>query len=209
MKVKPAVFLIRIKNNPVSMWEAGRTYERWTEKGFSVNLVDAYTPETYHNSPYKLNFELKRNKTNVRKFTESEKAVFFSHLAALDIAKRKASPSIIIEHDAKLIGDIPEEILKQRIVPLGHALRDGKQSILPCLAYMITPELAGYFVEDLTLRTITLNIDGYMWEFANSYAGPEHVYDYMLNVQQNEEFREDLGTTIDHGKRDHLPRDQW
>lgn len=209
MKIKPAVFLIRLKNNPVSMWEAGRTYECWTRQGYSVTLIDGYCPETYHESPYKLNFQIKKSHAGEREFTESEKAVFHSHLKALDIAKRKKSPSIIIEHDAHLIENPPDHILEKPLVLLGHAVREPRKILLPCLAYMINPELSGYFSDDLCIRKITLNIDGYLWNFADSYQGVEDKFKYQGCVIQNEEFREELGTTIDHGKKDHLPKSQW
>jgi hypothetical protein len=216
MKIKPAVFMIRIKTNPVSMWEAGRTYECWTRAGFDVTIIDACTPEDLKTStndsltyvdgyPEKLNFDTKKTNKKNLPFTETEKAVFFSHFKALSIAKRKKSKSIIIEHDACLVSDnLPEKMLNENIVFLGHTKRDEKILALPCLAYMIDAASAGYFMEDLSLRRITMNIDGYMHEFARSH-NPNNFKTYMENVRAQEEFREQLGTTIDHGNDKHLP----
>ena len=201
---KPQVFLIRIQDNPVSMWESGRSYQTWRSAGYNVALFDAITPKTYLDSEIKLTF---KKHWRGREFTETEKAVFYSHLSVLSLARRKSGPSIVIEHDAHLVKDLDLKKMEKEdidVAALGMCVRGNNKYQVPCLAYFINPALAGFFYDDMQMKDITKNIDGYFSEFIASY-GKGLREEYSEHVLACEEFRYELGTTIDHGNDKHLP----
>ena len=57
------------------------TIPKWKNEGFVVNLFNAITPKTIHNSITKLDFGYKNTKSTKTdiEFTETEKAIWYSH----------------------------------------------------------------------------------------------------------------------------------
>lgn len=54
-----------------------------------------------------------------RPFSETEKAIFYSHAKVLSIIARKTSPAIVIEHDAELVKPLPDDLNDMGIASLG------------------------------------------------------------------------------------------
>ena len=195
--MKPAVHMLRIKESPISMWFAGQSYVSWKNLGYEVNFIDAITPQTMDDYPNQLNFsDLKTSGKYQRPFSPTEKAVFYSHIKALNDARRKSSPSIIIEHDAELLCTLDPKILDCNIAALGHSLISERTKVTtPALAYYITPVIADLLYKYLLRTHIKSNLDAYVMNYMVKYNDDEKFNYHVLHLKD-----ESLGTTIDHPK---------
>jgi GR25 family glycosyltransferase involved in LPS biosynthesis len=192
---KPAVFLIRISDNPISMWFAGRSYESWTKAGYGVQIVEAVTPETMGDDGIKINIApIKKMGRQRRPFSETEKAIFYSHAKVLSIIARKTSPAIVIEHDAELIKPLPDDLNDMGIASLGCINGPGNRvSQTPALAYYIKPNIAKKLLEHLTTISCEGNVDAYINDYMKHY-GTNNKYISHVNHMMDST----LGTTIEH-----------
>lgn len=116
---RPPVLMIRIKGHELSEEFAEISRKSWEAQGFEVRYFDAVTPETMDDQSFKLRFaeklllrpnELKRHEEAKEKgfefkgvFSETEKAVWYSHLQVWrHVAYTTKEETIIAEHDARL-----------------------------------------------------------------------------------------------------------
>jgi len=204
---KPVVFLIRISDNPVSMWFAGRSYESWTKAGYGVQIVEAVTPATMGDDGIKINIApIKKMGRQRRPFSETEKAIFYSHAKVLSIIARKTSPAIVIEHDAELIKPLPEEELnKLDIASLGGIMgfpefagipnqpKSNSWRSTPALAYFIKPPTAKLLYNHLTTIKCEGNVDAYINDFMIKYGTNS-----KFNTHVNHMYDATVGNTIIH-----------
>lgn len=189
---KITVFLIRISDNPVSMWFAGRAAKSWENAGYNIEIVEAVKPETMDDQDYQLNFaDTKERGKTKRPYTETEKAVFYSHIKALEIASRKASPCIIIEHDAECIQPwLNPEIYDEEIVPLAVNAEP------PTVAYFIKAKAAKELVEHFKSIKIVGNLDHYVYHKMLEYRKADEMGLYRNIVMHN--IDPSIGSTIEH-----------
>ena len=126
--MRPEVWMIQIKDNPISMYYRGRVETSW--KDYDLRFYDAVTPATMQEEDFNhfLNFDKKRGTIE---FSETEKAVWYSHVNLWVKARRK--PIMIIEHDALLLESIDAEWFENDMVCFGHTGKNMKN--LPGLAY--------------------------------------------------------------------------
>lgn len=188
--LKPSVFVIRISDNPVSMWFAGRTTYSWESAGYQVQIVEAVTPETMDDQYDQLNFaSTKVHGQNKRPFTETEKAVFYSHIKVLEIAARKQSPSIIVEHDGECIQPwLNPSIYDEEIVPLANKM--------PAVGYFIRAKAAQELAKRLKITQLKGNLDFYIWEKMLEYNTSSEMNLYRNIVMHN--LDPSIGNTIEH-----------
>lgn len=185
--MKPEVWMIQIRDNPVSMYYRGRVEESW--KDYDLKFYDAVTPKDFENENFNhfLNFGKKRDTID---FSLTEKAVWYSHVNLWVKARRK--PILIIEHDALLVEPIDSDWFENDMVCFGHTGK--RKALLPGLAYYLTPDLAKRMVNDVkNISKITWNSDGTINEYCRKYGAIESSHVMQVNNRS-------LGTTIEHPK---------
>ena len=184
--MKPEVWMIQMPDNPRSMYYRGRTEMSWIDRGYDLKFFEATTPE--NNTKSFLNFGLKRDTIE---FTPTEIAVWYSHVEMW--AKARSKPIIIVEHDAMLLEPIPEELFEHEMVCLGHTTK--RKTLLPGLAYFLTPHLATRMVADVkNTKKITWNSDGSISSYNVKYG--HTAKDYVFQIKNSS-----IGTTIEHRKK--------
>jgi len=188
--LKPSVLCIRITDNPVSMWFAGRTTHSWESAGYNVEIIEAVTPKTMGSEYDQLNFaQTKIMGKTKRPFTETEKAVFYSHLKALEIASRKQSPCIIVEHDGECIQPwLNPSIYEEEIIPLSKTM--------PAVGYFVKAKPAKELVQQLKQIRLKGNLDYYIWEKMLEYRKSDEMSVYRNIVMHNLDVS--VGNTIEH-----------
>jgi hypothetical protein len=124
---KHPVIIIRNKGDEYSEEIAERTRQSWVRAGYSVEFFDAITPKDLHKYDY-LDFgdeilanpaidnglprdpfvgyyaprKDKEGNHYVRKISDTEKSVFYSHLQAFKLVLKRNKPHFIVEHDGIL-----------------------------------------------------------------------------------------------------------
>jgi len=199
MNKLPRVGMIWMPDNPVSVKYKEIVSHSWTNAGFELDYYDAITPENVQekvNRP--LNFGTKTSRKRFgQPFTPTEQAVWYSHAKMWDIAARKSSPLIIIEHDIILLKHIEKWTLEQHpILGLSHVGLLSKKAkkgyrISAGGAYMLTNEIAKKMLRNIP-KLVDVNSDAYIHQFIARYGAFRHEYSTQLYLP-------DLGATIDHG----------
>ena len=193
----PTVFMIVIPDNPISMYYRGRVEQSWTDRGFNIEYFNAVTPETIPQQKKQLKFSLKHHSKpeRVREFSETEKAVWYSHFGVWDIARRKQSPIIIIEHDVRLIRPINPNIFKNvKAMGLCHFhLRDGSLGTTAGGAYFLNKEVASDLYKETLSLNITYNTDNLIHKKIDQYGSNWKTH-YCEQINEPS-----IGTTIIHG----------
>jgi len=189
------IYLIRISDNPVSMWYAGMTKHSWNVVGYDVNPVEAVTPKTMGND---LSFGLKTyGDGEIREFTSTEKAVFYSHYKIWQKVKEDRKPAIVLEHDALYVS-------KDKI---NHCVK-GYDSVMlsshcPAASYFLYPKAAEDLCKTVEDDEIYKNVDFYITDrmllkFDNHSMKnwPLALAQFQIYVEPYED--KELGTTIEH-----------
>ena len=194
----PHVGMIFLENNPISEKYKSIVSQSWINAGFHIDYYQGITPDTFSHSVKELKFGKKATGRNKgRDFTETEKAIWYSHIKMWDIASRKASPFIIIEHDVMLLEHIDKiDIERYDILGLCH---NGLLSKNPHRgyrvsaggAYMLKNNVAKKMLDNLP-DEITTNSDAYIHNYITRYGAFKHKHSTQLYLP-------DLGVTIDHG----------
>lgn len=188
--------MIVMPDNPVSMYYRGRVEASWTDRGFNIEYFNAVTPETMHKEN-QLNFGLKTRPSlrRAREFTDTEKAIWYSHRAIWDIARRKRSPIIVIEHDTFLVRPIDPVIFKNvKAMGLCHSLlRDGSIATTAGAGYFLTRDVANEMYHESGNMEINYNSDALIHAKIDENGGNWKIH-FCQQVIIN-----DIGTTIRHG----------
>ena len=190
---KPTVYMIVIRDNPISMYFRGRVERSWIDRGFDIEYFDAITPETIPDQKNQLKFGEKSGRRS-RQFSETEKAVWYSHCALWNIARRKQSPIIVAEHDALLLRPIDPSLFKNiKIMGLCHSLLDnGVMGTTAGGAYYLTRSVAEEMYTEAHNMTIRYNSDSLIHKKIDLHG--------EWRTHYCEQIREDsIGTTIKHG----------
>lgn len=140
----PDVWMITIENNLKSRYYRSRTKRTWERQGFKVRIYPAVTPDLLSRQQNRLKFDkVKRSGKNKREFTETEKAVWYSHYNLWRFSYTYKIPIIVAEHDAMLTGKIEENYFDNKILGMSH--QKGNNNIMRYaagVAYYITPEVS-------------------------------------------------------------------
>ena len=193
----PHVIMIVIPDNPISMYYRGRVESSWTDRGFKIEYFSAVTPETIKDQPRQLHFKTKDypNPRRAREFTETEKAVWYSHRNVWGVARRKKSPVIVIEHDTMLLKPIDPRIF-DGVTAMGlcHSLLpDGTMGTTVGAGYYLTREAANELYRDTFNLGINFNSDSYIHKKVDKLGGHWRTH-YCQQIKDR-----GIGTTIHHG----------
>jgi hypothetical protein len=193
----PRVGMIYLKGNSVSEYYKNIVSQSWLNAGFGIDYIQGITPETFDEAPVKLNFGKKSTGRNIGKdFTETEKAIWYSHIKMWDIAARKQNPLIVIEHDVMLLDHIDKvDIERYPILGICH---NGLLSKKPEKgyrvsaggAYMLKNDIAKKMIDELP-SLITTNSDAYIHNYIARYGTFKQRHSTQLYLP-------DIGTTIAH-----------
>lgn len=162
MKIK----MIAITGDWKSEYYSSICLERWAELGYEVEWFEATTPAT-------LGTELtfRETKFNGNKFTEFEKAIWYSHFY---MWQSITEPTHIIEHDTYPIKKLPKfegEVGMFSIFPRNNkAWLRGRTEISPGSGYYITKQVAEHLIEEALKEDIYENVDGHIFQKLNPYV---------------------------------------
>lgn len=152
--------MINMREHPVSEMYTRITIPSWEKFGYSIKKFEAVTPKDLYKKQ-KLDFGDKGN----RNFTYTEIAVWYSHFELWCEAIRTNSKMIIIEHDSKLIKQLPD-LTDEGHKFLSYINRDfGKDKgthLAPGSGYYITPIVAQRLVSNAVASNIKENSDGFL-----------------------------------------------
>ena len=101
---KPEVWMIAITDNPVSIYFKNEVMPSWGE--YVVNHFEAKTPKNLSVDCDFLNLTFKQKKDLIIEFSDTEKAVWYSHYFLWKHCWDTQTPIIIVEHDVKLLEDL-------------------------------------------------------------------------------------------------------
>lgn len=199
--MKPRVGMIFMPESEVSRRYRSIVTPSWNNAGYEIESHTAITPQNYdlykEKLPVKLNFGVKKGGRNKGKpLTDTEKAIWYSHIQMWSIAARKANPFIIIEHDILLLKHIDHAIIdKYPIVGLSHC---GLLSKFPEKgyrvsaggAYLLKNDLAKKMIQELP-KEININSDGYIHSYITKYGAFRHEHTTQIYIPE-------FGSTINH-----------
>jgi GR25 family glycosyltransferase involved in LPS biosynthesis len=197
VKSEIPVYVITLKDNPISQYYTNRIKESWFELGYiNLKFVEGITPATIKDRcPIKLNFDKIRRKDKVREFTPTEKAIWYTHYYLWRRVRRLKRNAIIIEHDNMLLEEIPDSITKYDL--RAFCRHDYKPCLMAGSAYYITPKGADRLINDPDLKKIIQNVDGHLLMQKDQTPFKENIYN---NTHAQVIYDEKIGTTINHGK---------
>jgi hypothetical protein len=153
------ISMISISDHPISMMYKREVISSWSD--YKVKHFQAVTPKDLY-----LRHELKFGIKGDREFTETEKAVWYSHYDLWVQCYLSDKPLLIIEHDSKLVKPLPD-MSKEGYKLLSYMTRDfgpAKGQRLPSVGsgYYITPQFASRLIVKAITKPATQNSDGFI-----------------------------------------------
>tara|TARA_R110000868_G_scaffold140545_1_gene356281 strand:- start:291 stop:893 length:603 start_codon:yes stop_codon:yes gene_type:complete len=148
------------------------TIPKWKNEGFVVNLFNAITPKTIHNSITKLDFGYKNTKSTKTdiEFTETEKAIWYSHFHLWQKCVEINKPLLIIEEDVKPIKKFKDtwqtSYYKDSYYLICFCF-NYYNMLTPAGGYIITPNTAKNMINNILKRKITYNVDYYIVKWSD------------------------------------------
>jgi len=189
------VWMIVIRDNPISILHMEKSLPSW--KNYKIEIFNAVTPKdlSFLNELF---FYKKWSSGN--SFTDTEKAVWYSHFLLWKQCFYEKKPLIVIEHDSILRKDIGSvthskllSFLTDRKETPMDPVEDGK-ILSPGSGYVIFPDEILPFINFIKNVPIISNVDGYIRDFIQTKYGWPSDFSYIEQKQQS------CYTTIDHGK---------
>lgn len=176
------IFMIAMKDHPISEMYRRHVMPSW--KGHQVNVYDAVTPKDL---AYKtaLRFgSAKITRKGKRAFTETEKAVWYSHYELWCRCLTIRESVLIIEHDSMLSKPLPE-LRGQTHKFLSYVTDDRVEHpvLAPGSGYFLTPPSAAVLVAYAVANPIITNSDGHLAHFLRADKEKQlKDYDYIEQV---------------------------
>lgn len=177
-------YMIAMSDDPRSLHYMNKTIPSWTSRGFSVEIFEATTPKNI-DSLGELKFTERKASARNRRFSETEKAVWYSHYRLWKHCIEIDQPIHVLEHDSYLKDDLPNfEYSDIEIFAVHDYTYDNKYKgiphiVSPCAGYYITPKVAAVMINKATEKRINLNVDWTVHETYEDYH-PETQRDYIL-----------------------------
>ena len=184
-----------MSEHPISQMYVRLTESSWKKHGYKLNFFEAVTPKDLYKK-HKLAFGIKKAGKR-RAFTETEKAVWYSHFELWCKCLLTNKSIIIIEHDSKLIKPLPN-LTKEGYKFLSFIDRDfgnrkGKD-LAPGSGYYVTPIIAQRLISmAVAKKEIDENSDGHI---ANCLSVKRQLK--MKDFYYIEQINIDGLNTIDH-----------
>jgi hypothetical protein len=186
-----------------SLYYSSICLDAWEEMGYSVEWFEATVPETMGDG---LIFS-KRKFGNGNKFTETEKAIWYSHHRMWESI---TEPTYIIEHDTypirRLVDQTGKEAALFSMFPrnVDAWLGAEKDWLSPGSGYYITPETASKLISNIKNRTIRQNVDGYIVTELHRMFGKSDFDEFSSNQLMHASCfqiqHEDIGTSAKHNE---------
>jgi hypothetical protein len=193
--MKPEVHMIAITDNPISMHYRDICAPSWTDHGYTVRHFEALTPVDIVGANI-LNITKKmRSPRREVEFTETERAVWYSHYYSWMLCRQLDTPIIVAEHDIMLLDDLDEDVFNYDIACLSHVTRsNGKTAKLAGGAYYITPRGAKILCGIKNKSTeIIANSDAWIHRTCDDYGKW-----FMFSTTQIQD--PEIGVTVIHNK---------
>lgn len=181
-----SVWMIQISDNEISQYYKNKVLSSWVDRGYDVSEFEAITPITLHE--YKiLKFGRLNSRKSDREFTETEKAVWYSHYLMWLKCIELNEPIIIIEHDTKALGRFEVDYDTE------FKFLSFNRELWPASAYYITPKVANILSSFSTTpeTIIDVNVDGFIFEHCRPWG--VHRLKACTTIMH-----EHIGSTIDH-----------
>lgn len=157
MIIEPEIWMISLLDHPNMTVIRNKSISLWEKQGFKINLFPAITPNLISKIIPQLNFstkQLKVNKAAPVGFSDTEKAIFYSHYMLWKKSYDENKALMILEEDAIPIKSIPKIWDIERISLLGIPVATG---------YIITPIKGKALIDDIQTRTIKGPVDGFLY----------------------------------------------
>lgn len=201
------IYMIVITGNPTSEYYKDACLKSWNDKGYEVIHFEATVPETIpENGP--LRFGILKGK---RSFSDTERAVWYSHYNLWKHCVEIDEPIHVLEHDSYLLDHLPvfdnTEIELFGLFDYRHngTFKYAKYVVSPCAGYYITPTAAEVMIKKAEKEAISINVD---WIVHDTYDDfhLEETGRSMKLFQQNLQgqcvvqqlYIDHIGTTILH-----------
>ncbi len=185
-RYRPPVLMIRMKGHEKSEEYAEISRKTWEDQGYNVTYMDAITPETMHTFEdpqirfdYRILIrttererqELQQNKGFKFEgvFSDTEKAVWYSHVKAWRQVASGDEPTIICEHDAKL---------RRNYIPcMNHDFYMMTKNILAAAFFhpaLLRRFLKGHLQCDDNPFVVRLNPDAHMYDYIKKHCDSQN-----------------------------------
>lgn len=153
---------IIISDHPVSLMYQQVVRKSWTKNKLKVEKFEAVTPKDL---PFRdeLNFGKKLTGRKHRAFTDTEKAVWYSHYDLWKKCAQSKESFIIIEHDSLLVKPLPN-LKRDNHKFLSFVKRKNDHVMSPGSGYYITPKIAKERLIDTIPKSISHNSDGHLFQ---------------------------------------------
>lgn len=198
--------MIYLPHNEVSVFFKDRVMPSWNRNGYHVDLFEGTVPADLKDLDILDFVYLPDRKIEVKRrdFTETEKAVWYSHYRLWEKCVELNEPIIVIEHDSQLKKHLPQfttsrylswvtETHNMRRKPSDRDPGDGNMNFLsPASGYYINPGRANIMIKNAQTIKIYENVDGFMRKHINWKDFPHDFY-YIEQIKYNNL------NTIDHG----------
>ena len=201
--IEDNIWMIQIPDNETSQYYKRQALPTWEKFGYEVNMFDAYTPD---NIPDYLEFG---QYYDMRDFTDTEKAGFYSHVELWKKCIEEDKPITIIEHDVECLSDdIPIEADLFSFASFqnddaweiycGHRFSKhpfwGKTRKIcpPTHAYYMTPDMAEMLLEIVMSRPQHNFVDDIL--FIAMGKDELHITEYATPIYDHR-----VGGTMSHG----------
>ena len=178
------VWMIAISHSEISQMYVKQCSPSW--KNYNLNLFEAITPRSL-SSLNELSFFSKRYST--RPFSDTEKAVWYSHYFLWKKCWEEKKPLIIIEHDSILRKDIGEvgrtkllSFLKGRKAWSGDPVENGN-ILSPGSGYVIFPNDIIQLINYSRNTSINGNVDGYIRQYIELKYGWPSDFSYIEQIK--------------------------
>ena len=146
------------------------TIPKWQNEGFTINLFNAIIPDKIENLSNQLNFGLKHTLgKGIREFTNTEKAVWYSHLQLWEKCSIGNMTFLIIEEDTKPKKRFPNSIVVDRLYKISSA---GS-------GYILRPITAKKMVKRALNKKLTYNVDSFISSFND-----KDTIEYAMQVKR-------------------------
>lgn len=166
-------YILVMKGHEISERYYDRLYRQLQQiNGIEVLRWDAVTPETLHNFN-SINFTEKwpsppRNYSVG--FTETEKAVWYSHMTFWEHVMKTNEPAFLFEHDI-VVYDEQVWIIEELLCNVVQGLDFCSLTMNILEAYYLSPKLAKKLINFLKKDKLNIleNVDSYMLHFADLF----------------------------------------
>ena len=149
--------MIRIAEHPVSVMYSRICEDSWKKFDYKINFFDAVTPKdlVYRNE---LTFKKDR-------YSDTEKAVWYSHYDLWVECAKRHETMIVLEHDSFLHKKI-DDLKNHKFKFLSFINRDFGNNkgryLAPGSGYFVRPEVARALVDRAKNNTIQQQLDGFI-----------------------------------------------